>query len=122
MHEITTAQLIFNLICWLIVLVCFTVMMVHNNVLRKEIKYLEEVKKIYKHKLEVVETEKNLYKSKYLDLVYNLPQTKTTADYKQQIIIDYTKNRLSFEEMASKYWLKADTIRKALYRWWYKKI
>lgn len=119
--ELTTQQIV-QLLCWIVALVCYIILIYFNNVLRKEIKYLEEVKKIYKHKLEVVETEKNLYKSKYLDLVYNLPQNKTTADYKQQIITDYTKNRLSFEQMARKYWLKGDTIRKALYRWGYKKI
>lgn len=108
--EITTQQLVTQIVCWLIVLICYIVLLYNNNVLRKEVKYLEEVRKVYKHKLEVTdkklistETERDIYKSKYLDLVYNLPQTKTTADYKQQIIIDYTKNRLSFEDMASKY-------------------
>lgn len=102
--------------CWAVVAVCFIVLIVQNKRLIRELNYQNEVKKIYKHKLQLADDMAATYKSKYLDLVSRYNKYKTTADYKEQIINDY-HNKETCVYMARKYWLKADTIRKALYRW-----
>ena len=102
MQEITATQLVTQIISWLIVLVCFITLMVYNSKLRKEIKYQKEAKKIFKHKLEVAEYWKDVYKDKYLDVVSKITKYNTTADYKNEIIKDY-KNKVTCVEMGKKY-------------------
>ena len=92
------------------------VLLIYQNKLLKDLKYYKEVRKVLKHKLMVVENEKVIYKDKYLDVVSKFNRYKNTQDYKEEIKID-AKNGVSCVEMARKYGLKADTIRKALYRW-----
>lgn len=107
--------LIIKIICRCALALSFMLLVIYNNKLLKDIKYYKEVRKILKHKLQVIENEKELYKSKYLDVVSQISNAKTTADYKEEIKRDF-RNGFSCVEMARKYNLKADTIRKAIYR------
>lgn len=50
-----------------------------------------------------------------LELVEKIKGKPSCKDFKEDIIRDY-KNKVTCVDMATKYWLKADTIRKALYR------
>ena len=88
----------------------------HTADLRAEIKLQRELKHLWRHYYEIMFNEKERYKDKYLDAISRPPEKpKTVAAYKKEIIADY-KNKVPFREMEAKYWIKANTIRKAIYR------
>lgn len=119
METLETTKII-ALVCWIILAISIICLVTSLHNLKKEIEYQKQVKKIYKHKLEIAESQRDLYKNKYLDVVSKIQNFKTTANYKHQIINDY-KNHITCVEMGRKYGLRPDTIRKALYRWGIKK-
>lgn len=118
--ETLETQKIIALVCWIILAISIICLLVTIANLKKELEYQKQVKKIYKHKLELAESQRDLYKNKYLDVVSKIQNFKTTNNYKEQIINDY-KNHITCVDMGSKYGLRPDTIRKALYRWGIKK-
>ena len=119
METLETTKII-ALVCWIILAISIICLLVTIANLKKELEYQKQVKKIYKHKLEIAESQRDLYKNKYLDVVSKIQSFNTTANYKEQIINDY-KNHITCVEMGRKYGLRPDTIRKALYRWGIKK-
>lgn len=119
METLETTKII-ALVCWIILAISIICLLVTIANLKKELDYQKQVKKIFKHKLELAESQRDIYKNKYLDVVSKIQTFKNTAHYKEQIINDY-KNHITCIEMGRKYGLKADTIRKALYRWGIKK-
>jgi len=118
--ETLETQKIIALVCWIILAISIICLLVTIANLKKELSYQKQVKKIFKHKLELAENQRDLYKNKYLDVVSKIQSFKTTANYKTQIINDY-KNHITCVDMGRKYGLRPDTIRKALYRWGIKK-
>lgn len=118
--ETLETQKIIALVCWIILAISIICLVTSLHNLKKELEYQKQVKKIYKHKLEIAESQRDLYKNKYLDVVSKIQSFNTTANYKEQIINDY-KNHITCVEMGRKYGLRPDTIRKALYRWGIKK-
>ena len=105
-------------------IVCFIAIayILYSENLRNDIKLQKDLKQIRidavinaieqikKQDKEIMELERKL------NLLNKLNVKPTCTDFKEDIIRDY-KNKVTCVDMATKYWLKADTIRKALYRW-----
>ena len=105
-------------------IVCFIAIsyILYSEYLRNDIKLQKDLKQIRidavinaieqikKQDKEIMDLERKL------NLLNKLNVKPTCTDFKEDIIRDY-KNKVTCVDMATKYWLKADTIRKALYRW-----
>lgn len=121
METTITPEKIIALVCWCVLAISFICLMVYINILKSDLKHQKKLTELWqKYYKDAVDT-KEIYRNKYLDIVSQAIKYKTTADFKDQIINDF-KNKVSYDEMARRYWLKANTIQKALYRWGYKKI
>ena len=105
-------------------IVCFIAIsyILYSEYLRNDIKLQKDLKQIRidavinaleqikKQDKEIMELERKL------SLLNKINVKPTCTDFKEDIIRDY-KNKVTCVDMATKYWLKADTIRKALHRW-----
>lgn len=105
-------------------IVCFIAIayILYSEYLRAELKTTRNIKDLWKdaYSLSLTELGKASNKiaelNRKLSLLNKLNVKPTCTDFKEDIIRDY-KNKVTCVDMATKYWLKADTIRKALHRW-----
>lgn len=105
-------------------IVCFIAIayILYSETLRNDVKLQKDLKQIRidavinaieqikKQDKEIMDLERKV------ELLNKLKVKPTCTDFKEDIIRDY-KNKVTCVDMATKYWLKADTIRKALHRW-----
>lgn len=104
-------------------IVCFIAIayILYSENLRIQLKATRTIKDLWKdaYSLSLTELGKASNKiaelNRKLSLLNKLNVKPTCAAFKEDIIRDY-KNKVTCVDMATKYWLKADTIRKALYR------
>ena len=93
----------------------------YSEKLRNELKATRTIKDLRRDAYEVciqhlAQSEKKIAElEKQTELLNKIKYKPSCADFKENIIRDF-KNKVTCVDMATKYWLKADTIRKALYR------
>ena len=105
-------------------IVCFIAIsyILYSEYLRAELKTTRNIKNLRKDAYELAgsrleTTRRQVAELKErIELLEKIEKKPTCTDFKEQIIKDY-KAKMTCVDMATKYWLKADTIRKALHRW-----
>lgn len=106
-----------TIVCWIAI-----AYILYSEILRNELKATRTIKDLRRDAYEVCiqhlaqSEKKNAELERKLSLLNKLNVKPSCADFKEDIIRDY-KNKVTCVDMATKYWLKADTIRKALHRW-----